>query len=100
MAKKIAPPTHRAHIYYSGRVQGVGFRHIAEEVAHRVGVLGFVKNLQDRRVEVVCEGSKEKIDAYLSEIQNSVLGKYIQKADCNWEQPSGTFTDFMVEFQY
>jgi len=100
MAKKTAPPTHRAHVYYSGRVQGVGFRHTAEAIAHQVGVVGFVKNLQDRRVEVVCEGSKEKVDAYLAEIQSSDLGKHILKADCRWEDPSGSFTDFTVEFQY
>ena len=100
MAKKPAQPTHRAHIYYSGRVQGVGFRHTAEAIAHQVGVFGFVKNLQDRRVEVVCEASKEKIDQYLAEIQNSVLGKHIQKADCRWEEPAGTFTDFTVEFHF
>lgn len=100
MAKKPASPTHRAHIYYSGRVQGVGFRHTAEAIAHKVGVFGFVKNLQDRRVEVVCEGSKEKIDLYLAEIQSSELGKHIQKTDCSWEPPMGTFTDFTVEFQY
>ena len=100
MAKKAAPPTHRAHIYYSGRVQGVGFRYTAEAIAHQVGIFGFVKNLQDQRVEVVCEGSKEKIDAYRAEIQNSVLGKHIQNADCRWEDPTGTFSDFTVEFQY
>ncbi len=100
MAKKTALPTHRAHLYYTGRVQGVGFRHTAEEIAHRVGVLGFVKNLQDQRVEIVCEGSKEKIDAYLEAIKTSVLGKHIQKVDCRWEDPTGSFTDFTVEFCY
>lgn len=100
VAKKSAMTTHRVHIYYSGRVQGVGFRHTAEAIAHKVGVQGFVKNLQDRRVEVVCESSKDKIDAYLAEIQQSDLGKYILKADCRWEEPTGNFTDFTVEFNY
>ena len=100
VAKTPSPPTHRAHVYYSGRVQGVGFRFTAEAIAHQVGVLGFVKNLLDGRVEVVCEGSKEKVDAYLEGIKNSALGKHIQKADCLWEDPSGRFTDFRVEFHY
>ncbi len=100
MAKKSAVPTHRAHVFYTGRVQGVGFRHTAEAIAHEVRVVGFVKNLQDRRVEVVCEGSKEKIEEYLAEITKSELGKHITKVDCRWEDPTAEFTDFTVEFHY
>ena len=100
MAKKTAAPTHRAHVFYSGRVQGVGFRHTAEGVALGIGVTGFVKNTQDNRVELVCEGSKEKVDACLEAIQKSELGKHITKTDCRWEDPTGTFTDFTVEFHY
>ena len=100
MAKKQNTATHRAHVYYSGRVQGVGFRHTAEAIALEMGMLGFVKNLQDSRVEVVCEGSKEKVEAYLEGIRQSVLGKHIVKEDCRWEDPTGSFTDFTVEFHY
>ena len=100
MAKKQAAPSHRAHVYYTGRVQGIGFRHTAEGIALEVGVTGFVKNKQDGRVEVVCEGSKEKVDAYLEAIRKSLLGKHITKEECGWEEPTGSFTDFTVEFHY
>ncbi len=99
VAKKLVA-THRVHVYYTGRVQGVGFRFTAEAMAHKAGVTGFVKNLPDRRVEVVCESSKEKIDTFLAEIQQSDLGKHILKTDCCWEEPTGNFTDFTVEFHY
>ncbi len=98
MAKKQAPPSHRAHIFYAGRVQGIGFRHTAEGLAHSIGVLGFVKNAPDGRVEVVCEGTKEKIEEFLAGIQTGPLARYIQKTDCRWEEPTGTLTDFTVEF--
>ncbi len=100
MAKKPAGATHRAHVYYTGRVQGVGFRYTAEALAHKAGVVGFVKNLPDRRVEVVCESTQEKIDLFLNEIQQSDLGKHILKTDRSWEEPSGNYTDFTVEFYY
>ena len=100
MAKKDSSPAERAHVFYSGRVQGVGFRYLAEDIAHRTGVRGFVKNLPDGRVEVVCEGPKEKIDAFLSQVRESTLARYIQKTDCLWEEPAGTFTDFTIEFHY
>ena len=99
VAKKPAPPTHRAHVFYQGRVQGVGFRHTAEGIALEIGGLtGFVKNMPDGRVEVVCEGAKDKVDSFLEGVKQSSLGKYIQKTDCRWEDPSGTFSDFTVEF--
>ncbi len=100
MGKKEAPPTHRAHVFYGGRVQGVGFRHTAEGIAHRVTVLGFVRNTRDGRVEIVCEGSKERIDVFLEEVRKSEIGRHIQKVDCIWEEPMGTFTDFTIEFHY
>ena len=100
MAKKQELPACRAHVYYGGRVQGVGFRHLAEGFAQEAGLTGFVKNTQDGRVELVCEGPKQKIEALLAQIQYGPLGRYIQKADCSWETPSGEFTDFTVEFHY
>jgi acylphosphatase len=100
VAKKPAAAAQRAHVYYGGKVQGVGFRFTAESIAHRVGVQGFVKNLPDGRVEIVCEGPKERIDSFLCEILQSPLGRHIRKTDCCWEEPTGSFTDFTIEFHY
>ena len=61
MKSKKAPITHRAHVFYSGRVQGVGFRYTAQALALDLGLVGWVKNLPDNRVELVCEGTKEII---------------------------------------
>jgi len=49
--------------YVSGRVQGVGFRFFAEEVAARLGVGGYVKNLFDGRVEVYAIGNEQQLHA-------------------------------------
>ena len=49
----------RLHIYYTGRVQGVGFRFTTEDIASELGVCGWVKNLGDGRVEVVVEAEEE-----------------------------------------
>ena len=96
--KKIAQEIFRAHVFYSGRVQGVGFRYTAERIALGLKLVGWVKNLPDGKVEVVCEGPKEKVEELLSEIQKSSLGVYIQKAVCRWETPTHEFTDFCIEF--
>ena len=90
--------THRAHVFYSGRVQGVGFRYTVERFALNLGLCGFVKNRSDGRVELVCEGPKTLIESFLREIRESSLGPHIKKADCLWEEPTGEFSDFVVEF--
>ena len=98
MAKKPVKDNQRAHVYYSGRVQGVGFRYTAEELALDLRLVGWVKNMPDGRVELLCEGPKAKIEELFSRIQKSILGRHIKKADTFWEKPTNEFTDFTVEF--
>jgi acylphosphatase len=78
-------------------VQGVGFRYTAERVAQELGLVGWVKNLPDDRVELVCEGPKAKIEELLRRITEA-MGPYIRKCTTSWEKPEHTFTDFSVEF--
>ena len=54
--------------YVSGAVQGVGFRFFAENVAGRLGVAGYVKNLFDGRVEVYAIGSAVQLRALKDEL--------------------------------
>ena len=91
-------PTHRIHLFFSGRVQGVGFRHTAEEIALSLGVHGWVRNLHDDRVEVLAEGSKELLEQFMEKIQSGHLGRHIKKCQCAWEKATGEFSDFCVEF--
>ena len=96
--KKITKDIRRVHVYYSGRVQGVGFRYTAEGLALGLKLVGWVKNMPDGRVELVCEGPKEKIEELFSRIQKSDLGPHIKKVDVSWEAPKNEFKDFTVEF--
>ncbi len=100
MKKKQVLTSHRAHIFYGGRVQGVGFRHTAEGIALDLGLVGWVKNLPDGRVEIVCEGKKSQIDSLLESLSQSMVGRHIKSCDVNWEKPTQEFTDFCVEFCY
>lgn len=49
-------------LYFSGRVQGVGFRAATQRLARGSGVDGFVQNLLDGRVEVVATAEASSID--------------------------------------
>ena len=98
--KKKAAPRVKAHAFYGGRVQGVGFRYTAEAIAEELGLKGWVKNLPDGRVEVVCEGEKSVILDFFDRIRHSVLGPHIKKFDCGWGEAGGRFKGFRVEFHY
>ena len=57
--------TVRQHIYFSGRVQGVGFRYRAAFLANSEGLTGWVKNLWDGRVEMEIQGDLSTIRKFL-----------------------------------
>jgi acylphosphatase len=53
---------------YSGEVQGVGFRYTVRSIARHHPVTGYVRNLPDGTVEIVAQGGRGAIDAFLSEV--------------------------------
>ena len=60
----------RKHIFFSGQVQGVGFRYTATHLAHPLDLTGGVKNLRDGRVEMEVQGRPEAIEQLLSQLRN------------------------------
>lgn len=52
-------------IYISGTVQGISFRQFIKESADKIGVRGYVRNLDDGRVEIIAEGIDEKVNEFL-----------------------------------
>ena len=56
----------RRHMYFSGDVQGVGFRYRSKYAARELGLTGYVRNLYDGRVEVEIQGERELISRFLS----------------------------------
>ena len=87
----------RAHIIYEGTVQGVGFRWTVEEIAHSVGVVGWVQNRPEGTVEVVCEGEERDIDALINRVKQQ-MQRYIRSVKVEWEAPRGEFDTFRLKF--
>jgi acylphosphatase len=88
----------RAHVFYSGYVQGVGFRYTARNIASLLRLTGWVKNLRDGRVEVVCEGEEKKLKKFLEDIKDEFHGRYITDAQIEWEEPTNEFDRFEIVF--
>ncbi|MGV3661494.1 MAG: acylphosphatase [Prosthecobacter sp.] len=70
------------HVYFSGRVQGVGFRYSTKQIASGFDVTGWVKNLPDGRVELFAQAfDTDELDAFLEDIQQSSLGSHIKERE-------------------
>ncbi|OQA57590.1 MAG: Acylphosphatase [Candidatus Omnitrophica bacterium ADurb.Bin277] len=88
----------RMQVFFSGRVQGVGFRFTAERLARRFEVTGFVRNLEDGRVEVVAEGEEPELVRFLTAIRESGMKYHIENVETKWTEPVGTFRKFGINY--
>ena len=83
-------------VLYTGRVQGVGFRYTAKAVARGYEVTGQIRNQADGRVELLAEGGREELDAFLQAIRDSGLGPCIQQEDVSWDPCGIHFKGFEI----
>jgi acylphosphatase len=83
------------HVYYSGQVQGVGFRATAAEIAQGYQVTGWVKNLDDKRVELLVEGPEQDVLKFLEAVHNRWKDN-IDKEEVEKKKPTGEFKGFSV----
>jgi acylphosphatase len=86
---------HHETVFYSGHVQGVGFRYATMEVAREFDVSGYVKNLADGRVQVEAEGSAREIAAFLAALEERMHG-FVRKSERSSENRPHQFSGFTI----
>ncbi len=74
------PDVHHETAYFTGHVQGVGFRYTVLQVAREFEVSGFVSNLPDGRVHLEAEGSPEQVNAFVAAVEKRMHG-HVRKVD-------------------
>lgn len=79
-----------------GRVQGVGFRVTARHIALQLGLKGIVKNLDDGNVEIIAQGTREKLEEFIKLIKENFGPGYIVRLDIKFEKPTQLFNHFQV----
>ena len=77
----------RAHVWISGRVQGVYFRAYAEDEAAFRKVAGWVRNLPDGRVEAAFEGPTAAVDAMIRWCHRGSPASTVTGVEVTWESP-------------
>jgi len=86
----------RMQIFYSGRVQGVGFRYAVKSVATGFEVTGTVRNLDDGRVELMAEGTQAEMQEFQRAIQDSEVSRFIRKEVVFWSEAKNEFRGFEI----
>jgi acylphosphatase len=79
----------RAHVFVSGTVQGVRYRASTRDAARDHGVAGWVRNLDDGRVEAVFEGSDESVEAMIEWCDTGSRMASVDDVDVSYEDPTG-----------
>jgi acylphosphatase len=83
-------------IFYSGHVQGVGFRYTVKYVAAGFEVAGTVRNLSDGRVELVAEGDAAELKAFQQAIRDEGLAHFIRDEKVEWSEAQGGGRGFEI----
>lgn len=90
------PTRRRLKIFYSGRVQGVGFRYTAKTVATGFEITGLIRNLPDGRVELIAEGAHAELEAFRAAIREEGLAGFIRDESVNWLEAQNEFRSFEI----
>ncbi len=85
------------HVYFSGRVQGVGFRYTTKQISDRFAVSGWVRNLPDGRVELLAEGPEIELSGFLAAVRER-MDRFIKSAEIEWGQASGLYSLFEIAY--
>jgi acylphosphatase len=88
----------RARLVIRGVVQGVGFRYFVRRAAEALGLAGYVRNRPDGTVEVVVEGDRPAVTAFIDEIRIGPRHAAVERVDLDWETPEGDVDGFNYVF--
>jgi acylphosphatase len=87
---------HRVNVFYSGRVQGVGFRYTAKTRANGFEVTGTIRNLPDGRVELIAEGERQELEDFLADLRDSEIGRFVKDEKVAWSEAKQDLKGFEI----
>ena len=92
------PDHRRVHVFVSGRVQGVFFRAETQRQAVKLGLTGWVRNTDDRRVEAVFEGKADTVERILAWCGKGPALSRVTGVEVTEEEPTGDVVEFRIRY--
>jgi acylphosphatase len=86
----------RVHLLIHGDVQGVGYRQWVVHIVKGTGITGWVKNREDRSVELVAEGETQTLRTLVSKCRKGPEVAWVRQVDETWQTATHTFSEFVV----
>ena len=87
----------KVELMISGVVQGVGFRYYVYRVAQQLGVVGWVRNLPDGRVQVLAEGDRGRLEGFIKELKIGPRAASVRDVVAKWSESTGKYHSFDVQ---
>ena len=88
----------RANIIAKGKVQKVGYRDFVQDSARELDITGYVENLEDGTVKIVCEGEEPKIEEFIGDIKIKKDFTDVSETSVKYEAPTGEFKLFKIKY--
>ncbi len=88
----------RVKIFVSGFVQGVFFRAETKIIAEKLSLFGWVRNLEDGRVEILAEGEKEKLEKLVEWAKKGPDLAKVEGINVEWQEYTGEFKNFQIRY--
>jgi len=84
----------QVHLLISGFVQGVGYREFVKREAEKLGIVGWVRNLPDNRVEVLAQGSENDLNKLIKICEKGLFLADVKNIAIEWQEPQEQFESF------
>lgn len=87
----------QVHLLISGFVQGIGYRAFVRNQAQKLGIVGWVRNLSDNRVEVVAQSpDKKTLEKFIKICERGPFLSEIKDISIEWQEANEIFSDFKI----
>lgn len=88
----------QAHVLISGRVQGVNYRYYTRQQANQLGLIGWVRNMIDGRVEAIFQGEQEQVERMLEWCRRGPPSAKVSDVEVEWQEKLESFSSFEIKF--
>lgn len=85
-------------ILVSGRVQGVGFRYFSQSRASKYNIKGFIRNIYDNKVEIVCQGEEEELEQFINEVRKGPAFSVVSDIEKEEIKKPQKYNSFDIKF--